>query len=211
MLHLTLSNRIFLSIIAILGWFALVVQFYLQITSGFASKPELLIRFFSYFTILTNLLIAVCSTVLVLSSNSSFYKFFQKQQTLTALTIYIVVVGITYNAILRSIWDPQGMQRVVDELLHLIIPILFLLYWLIFVKKDQLYYKNVFPWLLYPFIYAVLAFIRGAFSGFYPYPFIDADKLGWSKALQNAGLLTLFFLVLSLLFIALGRMISKKK
>ena len=199
-----------MSIIAIIGWFALIVQFYLQINSGIAPKAELLIRFFSYFTILTNLLVTVCSTILVLKPNSSFGKFFQKEQTLTAVTIYIVVVGIVYNVILRSIWDPQGMQRVVDELLHLIIPILFLLYWLIFVKKDHLQYKNAFPWLIYPFVYAVFAFIRGAFSGFYPYPFIDINKLGINKVLLNTVLLTAFFLLLSLLLITACKFFAKK-
>ncbi|MGG9970229.1 Pr6Pr family membrane protein [Ferruginibacter sp. SUN002] len=207
----TKFEKIFLLTLVVLGWFALIGQFYLHITLDIASKQELFIRFFSYFTILTNLFIAICSTVLFLNPHSSFGKFFQQQQTRTALTIYIVVVGIIYNTILRFIWDPQGMQRVVDELLHLIIPVLFLLYWLIIVKKDSLQYKNVFPWLLYPFIYAVIVFIRGAYSGFYPYPFIDADKLGWNKALQNAGLLTVFFLAVSLLFVAFGKFISKRK
>jgi hypothetical protein len=175
-----------------------------------ASKPELVIRFFSYFTILTNLLVAICSTIILLKPLSTSGVFFQQQQTLTALTVYITVVGITYNVILRSIWDPQGMQKVVDELLHLVIPVLFLVSWLMFVKKNDLQFKNVFPWLIYPFVYAVYAFIRGAFSGFYPYPFIDAGKLGWSKALLNAVFLTVFFLVLSLIFVGVGKFLRKR-
>ena len=198
-------------LIAVLGWFALVTQFYININSKIASHPELVIRYFSYFTILTNLIVAVCCTTLALQPDTRLGSFFAKQKNITAITVYIFVVGFVYNIILRFLWNPEGLQKVVDELLHSVIPILFLLYWLILVSKDELYFKNIFPWLIYPFVYAVYVIIRGSFSGFYPYPFIDVSQLGITKALINAVMLTVLFFFVSFLFVAIGKWVNKKK
>jgi len=122
-----------------------------------------------------------------------------------------MIVGIVYNIILRQIWNPQGLQLVVDELLHLIIPILFFLYWLIFVPKDSLEWKYAFNWMLYPSIYGTFALLRGNASGFYPYPFIDMSVLGLNKTLINVAGFVFIFLLAGLLFIAIGKWMSKNQ
>ena len=122
-----------------------------------------------------------------------------------------MVVGIVYNIILRFIWDPQGLQAVADELLHLVIPILFLVYWLLFVQKNELKWKHAFMWMLYPFIYGVFILLRGNASGFYPYPFIDMNILGLNKTLINVAGFVLVFLFGGLLFIGIGKWMNKKK
>ena len=195
------SKKIYLALMVLIGWFALATQFYLQINSGLADTDELLIRFFSYFTILTNIIVAICCTALLIKPAG---KFFSKHTTLTAITVYIVVVGIIYNVILRSIWKPEGLQMIVNELLHLVIPALFFIYWLFFVDKNKLSWTVILPWLIYPLVYLVYVLIRGTFSGFYPYPFLDADELGFRKVLLNSAGVTAAFVILSLLFVAIG-------
>ncbi len=59
-----------LAILALFGWFALLSQFYLIIEGRVVPVPETIIRYFSFFTILTNLLVAVCATVLLLKPGS---------------------------------------------------------------------------------------------------------------------------------------------
>jgi hypothetical protein len=109
---------------------------------------------------------------------------------------------------LRNLWHPEGLQLVVDELLHSVIPVLFLLYWLIFVPKGLLQWKNVFSWLIYPVVYIVFVLLRGKSSRFYPYPLINVNDLGYSKVLLNCCGLFIAFLLLSLLFIAIAKMMS---
>src|SRR5260221_12793420 len=121
---------------AIIAWFAVVVQFYLLIVNRVESVPETVIRFFSFYTILTNILIALCFMVLLLKPKSGWGRFFSKPTTLTAIVVYITVVGITYNIILRFTWNPQGLQQVVDELLHVVVPLFFILYWFMFAPKS---------------------------------------------------------------------------
>lgn len=204
--------KVFFAILAILGWFALIAQFYLNVTNIYsnASLSETIIRYFSYFTITTNLLVAVCCTTLVLAPGSRWGRFFSRQTTLAAVTVYIVIVGVIYNLLLRYIWSPQGLQKIVDDLLHSIIPLLFLVCWLVFAGKDGLKWKNVWAWLFYPLIYIVFVFIRGAASGFHPYPFIDVAQIGLQRAIVNAMWVALAFLMTSLLLVAIGKILHKR-
>lgn len=205
------AARINLLLIALSGWFALIVQFYLNLNSGVATVKELLIRYFSYFTILTNLLVAVCATTLFIKPDSLWGKFFTRQNTLTAITVYIFVVGLVYNVVLRFLWNPHGLQMVVDELLHSVIPVLMVFYWLTYVFKNELHYQSILRWLIYPFVYAVFVIFRGNFSGFYPYPFIDVSQLGINKALLNVTILTGLFYLVSVVFVAIGKYLSRGK
>ena len=195
----------YLAIMVITGWFALVAQFYLIIQNRVASLTETIIRYFSFFTILTNIIVALCVTVLWLKPNSRWGRFFSQPTALTAITVYITIVGIVYNVILRFLWQPRGLQYVVDELLHTIIPLLFILLWWLYVNASGLKYKNVLPWLIYPFVYIIYTFIRGEMTGQYPYPFIDVSRLGYTRVLMNSIGLVIAFSGLSLFLVALGK------
>ncbi len=201
----------FLSLIVVLAWFALVAQFFLIIENRIASMPETIIRYFTFFTILTNLCVAVSFSFLLIKSQSVLGNFFSKRTTLTAITVYITIVGIVYNIILRFLWNPQGFQLVIDELLHTVIPVLCIIFWILFVDKSTLKWKDAFPWLIYPLVYIFVILIRGEMSGYYPYPFIDVNKIGYHKILINSGILALGFLLVSFLFVALGKKAKERK
>ncbi|TCC99183.1 Pr6Pr family membrane protein [Pedobacter hiemivivus] len=204
------AKQPFLIIGATITWFAVALQLYLIILNRVESVSETIIRFFSFYTILTNILVALCLTVLLLKPNSRWGIFFSRPSVLTATTINITVVGLLYNLILRQMWSPEGSQRVADELLHVVIPLLFILYWYLFAPKSGLGWKNAFPWLLYPLVYAIFVLFRGALSGFYPYPFIDVNTLGYNKVLLNCIGLFIGFFLLSQLFIAITKAISRR-
>jgi hypothetical protein len=152
--------------------------------------------------------VALCFTFLWLKPKSKWGLFFSKPKNTTAITLYITIVGLVYNAILRFLWAPTGSQKVVDELLHLVIPLLVLLYWFLFVPKKTLEFKNIFPWLIFPAVYLVYTLIRGAFFSFYPYPFVDVNLLGYNKVLLNSFFMLLAFLFFGTLFIGIGKMKS---
>ena len=198
-------------LIAIACWFALIAQFRINISSRVAPPAELVIRYFSYFTIITNLLVAICFSALAFFRSSWLGRFFAQQQTLTAVTVYIITVGVIYNLILRFIWNPQGLQKVVDELLHSFVPAAVTAYWAAFSKKELLSWNDFWRWLIYPLSYAAWIFVRGAISGFYPYPFLDVNKLGASRTAINVAALSGFLILVSLMLIFIGRFVTKKK
>ena len=203
------SARIIALLGALFGWFAVITQLYLMMENRVVAVPGTLLRFFAFFTIDTNIIVAFCFTFIFLGNKYRLGRFFSKASTVTAITVYITIVGIVYNVILRSTWDPQGMQKTVDELLHTVIPALFIVLWLIFVPIEQLKWKNAFPWLIYPILYMTYAIIHGAITKFYPYPFVDVNDLGYTKALLNAGGILLVIFLLSLALIATGKLMKK--
>jgi hypothetical protein len=201
--------KIMMFIGALIGWIAIIGQFYLIIDNRVASVPETIIRFFSYFTILTNIIVAVCYSMQLITASSASGRFWSAAKTQAAVAVYILVVGIVYNAVLRFLWAPEGAQRLVDELLHTVIPIWYLLYWIFFAPKNGLRWMYALTWLWVPFIYLVYIMARGAITNNYPYPFMDAYNHGYPKVVTSCVVILLLFLFLSFVFIAAGRRLAK--
>lgn len=202
----------FAALIAIIAWIALGLQYYILIHNASAnglSAVQVTGRFFGYFTVLTNLLVAISLSVRLLFPLSRAGKFFSAFPVSTAIAVYIFIVGLGYNILLRHLWQPQGLQFAADELLHDIVPGLYVLYWLFLVKKEKLQWKYLFTWLSYPLIYLCYALLRGAIDGWYPYPFINVKEIGYGKLLINATGLLLAFCIVSSLFILIARKIYR--
>ncbi|HMI08540.1 MAG TPA: Pr6Pr family membrane protein [Flavobacterium sp.] len=193
---------------AAISWFALIAQYILMIGNREAGLIETSVRFVSFFTILTNTLVA-CYFTSMLSEKAPFHRFFSRPSILTALTVYITVVCLVYQLVLRAIWTPTGLQMVVNELLHSVIPLEVIFFWYLYESKKQLNFSLIGSWLLFPAAYLVYILIRGHFSGFYPYPFVNVTELGMQKVLLHSALLMLVFVFFSVLFIAIGKSISK--
>jgi hypothetical protein len=194
---------------AIMGWSAIISQLVLIILNRQADVFETIIRFFSFFTILTNILVAGYFTAQLL--NLKTFKLLKTDASLTAITAFILVVGLVYQIVLRFIWEPTGWQFVVDELLHTIIPIYVLLYWFFYVKLSSFNTRHLVTWLLYPFTYFAFVMVRGHFSGFYPYPFINVQEIGFPKVFGNFMVLSIFVMMLIGLLYFLARFFKKHK
>jgi hypothetical protein len=187
---------------AAIGWFAVILQYGLVITGDIGPDPlNRTINFFSYFTILTNIIAATAMTASLLAPAS----FLDRPSVRTAIATYIIVVGVVYHLILRDLWNPQGWQWVADMSLHYVTPVLFVLDWLLFVPKRAVSWATAVRALVYPIVYLGWTLWHGSWSGFYPYPFVDVSQIGLEKTLANAGGMTAAFLVLGLVLIAIGR------
>ena len=196
---------------AVLGWFAVITQYILMIDNRIASVPETTIRFFSFFTILTNLIVALYFTVLRLKKTTSLLVRLEKPGVLSAVTLYISIVGLVYQVVLRSIWSPTGLQKLVDELLHSIIPLFVIVFWYVYENHKAVSWKSVPSWLIYPSIYLVYILIRGHFSDFYPYPFVNVIQLGLKQVLVNSLVLVLVFVTVAFGFVGISSLLSKKE
>jgi len=203
---------VYMAITALIGWFALGLQLYLIIkTNVDAGKTVLygIINFFSFFTILSNILVALSFTLSLLWPSSLSGRFFSRTTVRSAICLYILVVGIVYSLVLRQIWDPQGWQLVADRLLHDAIPLIYVVFWLLFVTKGVLQWKNTIPWLIFPLIYLVYSLLRGAVTGWYAYPFINVAELGFSKVLLNIMIMLAAFLGVGLFLTMVNRSMKK--
>jgi len=206
---LTQTKKVFIVFSALLAWFALILQFKLSLTLLQGNYIATIKLFISFFTVTTNILVAICFTVLWLFPNSNIGRFFSKSTTITAVTVYIMVVGLIYNFLLRGLVLQSGWAKVADELLHVVTPFLVLIFWMFYANKSGLKYSNALKWLIYPMGYIIFIVIRGYLINQYPYPFINVAELGYPKAILNAVLIVVFFWLLSVLFIFAGKKVSK--
>ena len=195
-------------IFALIVWFAVVAQYYIMLENRVTGIPETTIRFFSFFTILTNSLVAIYFTDQAISVTKSTRA--NSSGFLTAITVYITIVGLVYQILLRQIWEPQGLSMLVDELLHSVNPLLVICFWFLYENKSKISYKQIPKWLVFPLVYLIFILFRGSISQFYPYAFIDVSALGLSQVLINSAALVLVFVVMSALFVFTGRWLSKK-
>lgn len=203
---------IYEAIAAVLVWLTLGLQFYLTTTKAIENGLNFWIgstRYFGYFTVLTNILVALVLTVPLLSGSSRWGRFLARSSVRTATAAYIAIVGLGYSLLLRHLWNPEGWQLVADRMLHDFTPIAYVLFWVLFVPKTKLRWRDLPFWLIYPLVYLAIALLRGAIFGWYPYPFLEANKLGYSQVFLNAGMLLIGFCLVSLLLIGIGRLMHR--
>ena len=108
-------------------------------------------------------------------------------QVRSGIAVSIALVGLAYSLLLRHLWQPEGWQFIADELLHDVMPVLFIGYWWFCVPKGSLRLRHIGLWMLYPLVYFGYILLRGNLLAAYPYPFIDVATLGYPQVLINAG------------------------
>lgn len=204
--------KLYRTLAALVVWFGLLLQYYLivqgQTGATFAART---VNFFSYFTILSNLLAATALSAPVVAPSSWLGRYFSKPAVRSGTVLYTTVTAATYIVILASLWKPQGLQWVADTTLHYVTPALFLLDWLFFTPKGSLTWRSALPWLLFPLAYGVYSLVRGPLSGFYPYPFLDVGHIGLARVLVNMALMSAFFALLGLGFVFLDGLLKRRR
>ncbi len=204
-----IKGEILLGIIFALELYALPVQFYLLLKSPEFTFFSAAVRFFSFFTITTNSIVFISTTMLLFGGKCKINSFFRKCKTITAITVYILIVGIVFNLLLRQIVDLKGHHLIVSEIFHTVVPVLFFFYWLFFVSPEKISFKVILFWLIYPLIYMIYTLLHGFISSFYPYPFIDVTKLGLKTALINGLFVLIAFVILSVILIFISKIRTK--
>jgi hypothetical protein len=200
--------RLLATAAAVIGWLALALQLLLSIQLTVANGQGALAGvwiYLGYFTILTNVLAAMALSAAARGPHSTVSRFFTRPDVHTAVAMSIVIVAAIYNLMLRQLWQPHGWQIVADNILHVAMPVLFLLHWWLAVPKATLRWPQVIAWQLYPAAYFVYALIRGAVNHWYPYPFLNVGTLGYLRVLVDACAVLLAFVVVALLLVALAR------
>ncbi|WP_095132279.1 Pr6Pr family membrane protein [Pseudomonas sp. Irchel s3h14] len=202
------ARRRFVAVAAVLGWAGLSIQLYLILYSRWTLAASLLgglVSFFSYFTVLTNTLVATVLTCELTSRESAARRWFLQPWVSSGIAVSIAVVGLAYSLLLRHLWHPEGWQLLADELLHDIMPLLFLVYWWCCVPKGTLRLGHIALWVMYPLVYFAYALLRGHLLAAYPYPFIDVSTLGYPQVFLNAAGILAGFVVIALLVVGLDR------
>jgi hypothetical protein len=198
------SRRIFWPAIAgaLLALTGLLAQFYVTFSSRQLPPLQTVVRFFSFFTILTNTLVAGYFLVRSLMPESAAGRWAARAEVGTALTVYILVVGVVYQAVLRGLVPLAGWGILADNILHGLVPLYMLGFWLLRIAGQLVRWRTLPYWLLYPAAYLAYTLLRGPSAGFYPYPFVDVAALGYGPVLRNCLLVLVVILAISALLAA---------
>lgn len=203
-----MKNTIYLRSYLIFAVSVELLSIILQLFIAFAAPDAgiaTILRLTTFFTIDTNLVVLFTYTVLLLFNDSKLGRFFKNENTLTAVLTYITFVSLAYHILLLKVWNPTGLQWYVGELLHWVNPLIFLIFWSIFVNKRNVQFKNFIFWMGYPFLYFVWVMLLGHLNFKYPYFFLDINKEGYLKVF-----LTGTFLLFSMALIAVFYIFSAK-
>jgi hypothetical protein len=189
-------------IAAAIGWFALIGQYFLSNgTKTGSALVEGTVVFFSFFTIVSNIAVAVALTAVAFAPESRLGRFFGEPNGSTPVAVYITVTGIVFWFLLRPITHPAGIGILLNTLLHYVMPITYVVFWLLLVPKGQLRLRYMPDWLVLPLVFGLYTLLHGQASGFYPYPFIDVAKLGLDQVLRNMGRFVVFFALVGAAFV----------
>ena len=146
-------DRIAAVVVAIVCWIGLGIQF----SASYADHVDLISTLWSlgrFFTILTNLLVAVTMTWVAVGKKVSV-------NFIGGVTLAIILVGVVYVTLLQGLRVLTGSHLIADTLLHKVSPILTALWWVFFAPRAKLRYSAALWWIAYPLAYLIYVLARG--------------------------------------------------
>ena len=156
-----------------------------------------IIFYYSFFTVLSNLMLAFSCLWLTFNPNCNRYCF--KVIRLNGL-VGVIITAIVYNLILRGIHKPPNtLLLFANESLHVILPVFGILSWLVWGPFRRIHFNVIVGSFLSMLVYGIYIFIRGYITQQYPYPFINVVRIGYVKALYAVGSVFVLFLGLAFL------------
>lgn len=183
--------------LAALTLVAIVVQIAFSIRERGASVLNLL----SFFTIESN----VFAAVVFLIGGLALLRIGTCSERMAtwrgAATVYMATTGVVYSALLRG--NEAGADSTIQWVnltLHYIMPCAVVLDWLAAPANPHGSYPHVLArWLAFPLAYFLYSILRGAFTGWYPYPFLNpAAGAGYGGVALTALAITMFVAALAM-------------
>lgn len=171
-----------------------------NVPEGIDSPLERLLDWITYFTILSNIVVAVALTALVVRPT-----LFTRRDLVGTLwrtlrldsVLMIVITGLVYNLLLveggKTGWDAAS-----NTLLHWVTPLLTLIVWIIAGPRGLISGRIVALSLVLPVLWAGFALLRGRSVGASPYPFLDLSTNSLASVLGFIGAIVVLAILLAL-------------
>ena len=197
---------------AVVATFAVVFQLVLVLQGGrvleeTGQPPPVgtrLWHFIAYFTIQSNILVAVTTAQLSRdpARDGSTWRILR-----LAAVIGIAITGVVHFTLLRPLLNLDGTDYVADKLLHMVVPALAFLGWLAFGPRPRIDWREIGVAICWPIAWLVVILALGAATGWYPYPFLDhRESDGTTGVVVSSVGITLLFL----LFFWLARIYDRR-
>ena len=199
--------------------FGLALSIVWQVTDRLLNNVFRAGEYFAYFTIHTSLIAAVVLAITGIRELQG--KADTKALTLARLSVstYAIVVAVVYNALLRGTpvlpGDPDygyNWPGIPNEILHVWAPILILLDFALTFTATKLKFKQIFWVLLFPLAWLVFTIIRGLFTNWWAYWFLNPNlEAGVIGVITFILAIVVFMLVSASISLALNKLSTKAK
>ncbi|MCY3007090.1 MAG: Pr6Pr family membrane protein [Planctomycetota bacterium] len=133
--------------------------------------------FFSFFTIQANL---IAIGVLVMEALGGLgLSDAQRAAFRGASVLYLTMTGLVYAVLLSQLpMVKEIVHPLADGVHHLLMPLWVLFDWVVEPPRYRPGYRRSLWWLSYPLGFLFFSLIRGAITGWYPYPFLSPHEPG---------------------------------
>ena len=191
--------RIIAGVIGLAGAVTLATQLALNVSRSGLRVLPVAWALAGYFTILTNLLVAASFLRMAFTGRRLSYDW------MSMLTTSMILVGVVYHLMLAHLYTFTGLSRVTDQMFHTVLPALTLWFWLMETTRTDPRAGRPLLWLAWPALFVALALLRGALTGWYPYPFMDPGAGSWAAVGTTLAGFVAATAVLALVLHGIGR------
>lgn len=184
------------------GWVRLglgllgIIAITTQLANSIALGKDI-VNFFSFFTIQSNVLAAfLLIAVGIYQIGGGKGKSIAYMRG--AITLYMVMTGVIYAILLSG--NEAALQTTipwVNLVLHYLLPIVLFTDWMLFPPKRKVEFQKALWWLVFPIAYLLYSLMRGSYTGWYPYPFINPALHGWGYVFVMGVGIAVFTLILT--------------
>jgi len=185
------ADRLWHGLVATLALIGLVIEYRFTLATHPGRIARATVIYFSFFTILGNILVMAMA-----AGFASGRGWALRPALRAATTLYIDVVAVVFWTLLSAIVKPTGIDWWGNMLAHGIVPATWTIGWLAFGHHGGIGARTPLLWLVYPLAYAVWTFAHGAWTGWYPYPFLDVAKRGAGPVNVTSIWMALGFVIL---------------
>jgi len=163
-----------------------------------------LVDHFSYFTVLSTVVVAVAMTILAIAPNRGRIFWVFRLDSVLMLS----VTALLYWYMLAASYNPQGLDRISNLFDHTLTPIVTVVVWLLVGPRNWIRWWTVAAAMIFPVVWAAYTLIHGSLVDAYPYEFISVPKYGMPAVLTTIGFSVVFGIVLLLIYWGLDVVLS---
>ena len=203
-----MPDRRYAASAATLGAAARILQFILILAPRLNTPTGWLIalgRFLGYFSIQMNILVVIAFACIATGSRGPVARLLARPAAAAGITVWMLLVALGYELLLRALIKPQGLNWVADLLLHIIMPVLYVAHWWVWCPKKGLEWKHAAYWCLVPLAFLGVIIVRALAGGGYTYPFLNVSKLGFPPVVGYVVCLLAGTWVLGVVVVAAAR------
>ena len=155
-----------------------------------------LARFIAYFTIQSNLLVAVASVLLIRDPHRDGAVF---RSLRLAGIVGITVTGLVHFFLLRPLLELEGASYVADKLLHMAVPVVAVIGWVAFGPRRRVDGAAIAVSFAWPIAWLAVTLSVAGGTRWVPYPFLNFRVEGWAHVgAVCVGITALFAVVIGL-------------